>query len=253
MLSTTEIREIKFSRSMGGYKQEEVDVLLDKIEADYARFERLTKEYEARIEALNRENQSLKESQNSIQNVLINAQKLADQIVQDAKTKSQEIVSNAETNISLITAKEKELSSTFELKAKERKDTLEKELADMVKAAQIKADSIKAAAEDSVARQQMLYDKIKMEIAAFKAAVSSKYKEHLEILRELPDEVPSDPKTISKLVSEAVDQAPDPEQFVKRPEISSVSAPRPAVEIPTISENGFVVKTESDETDGSEQ
>lgn len=39
----------------------------------------------------------------------------------------------------------------------------------MVKTAQIKADSMKAAAEDSVARQQLLYDKLKMEMSAFKA------------------------------------------------------------------------------------
>ena len=30
MLSSLEIKNIKFSKAMGGYKQEEVDVLLDK-------------------------------------------------------------------------------------------------------------------------------------------------------------------------------------------------------------------------------
>ncbi len=250
MLTTAEIRGITFSRSMGGYKQEEVDVLLDKIEADYAAFERTVKEYESKIEALTQENQSLKASQNSIQNVLINAQKLADQIVQDAKDKSDEIVSNAESNISFITAKEKELSSAFELKAKERKDALEKELADMVKTAQIRADSIKAASEDSVARQQMLYDKLKMEVAAFKAAVSAKYKEHLEVLRALPDNVPMDPKEMAELVAASVDKAPLPESFLPSTEKPADNVPEKPVEkvipdIPEKSESGFIVDTGS--------
>lgn len=217
MLSAAEIRNVKFTKSMSGYKQEEVDVLLDKIEADYAQFDRAIKEYRTKIEAMNQEMESLKSSQNSIQNVLLSAQKLADQIVDEAKQKSEEIVKNAETNIELITAREKELASAFELKAKERKETLEKELADMVKTAQIKADGMKAAAEDSVARQQLLYDKLKMEISAFKAAVSAKYKEHLEMLKALPDTVPMDPKHIAEVVSAAVDKAPKPESFISAP------------------------------------
>ena len=127
MLSATEIRNAKFSKSMGGYKQEEVDILLDKIEADYAQHERTVRDFQLQIEKLNKELADLKEAQNSIQNVLLSAQRLADKIVGEAKEKSEEIIKNAEANISVITAQEKELSTTFELKAQERKSTLEKE------------------------------------------------------------------------------------------------------------------------------
>ena len=214
MLSAAEIRNVKFTKSMSGYKQEEVDVLLDKIEADYAQFDRAIKEYRAKIEAMNKEMESLRSSQNSIQNVLLSAQKLADQIVDEAKQKSEQIVKNAETNIEVITAREKELATAFELKAQERKEKLEKELSDMVKTAEIKANSMKAAAEDSVARQQLLYDKLKMEMAAFKSAVSAKYKEHFEMLKALPDVAPMDPKHIAEVVAAAVDKAPNPQSFI---------------------------------------
>ena len=187
MLSVAEIRNVKFTKAMGGYKQEEVDVLLDRIEADYIQFERAFKEYKAKIDSMNKEIETLKSSQNSIQNVLLSAQKLADQIVDEAKQKSEEIINNAQSSIEVMTAREKELATAFELKAQERKNNLQKELDDMVKTAQIKADSMKAAAEDSVARQQLLYDKLKMEMSAFKAALSAKYKEHLEMLKTLPD------------------------------------------------------------------
>ena len=162
MISATEVRNIKFNRSMSGYKQEEVDIFLDKIEADLAGYERMLSEFQARNEALNKEIEDLKASQNSIQSVLLSAQQLADRIVSEAKEKSEEIIRNAETNISVITTREKELSATFELKAQERKSVLENELNDMIKKAKLKADSITAAAEDSVARQQQLFDKLKV-------------------------------------------------------------------------------------------
>ena len=99
MLSATEIRNVKFTKAMGGYKQEEVDVFLDRIETDYNQFDRIIKEYKAKIESMNAEMEGLKNSQNSIQNVLLSAQKLADQIVDEAKQKSAEIINNAQSNI----------------------------------------------------------------------------------------------------------------------------------------------------------
>ena len=90
MLSAAEIRNVKFTKAMGGYKQEEVDVLLDRIEADYNQFDRTLKECRLKIDTMNKEMENLKNSQNSIQNVLISAQKLADQIVEEAKQKSED-------------------------------------------------------------------------------------------------------------------------------------------------------------------
>ena len=214
MLSSLEIRNAKFAKSVGGYKQEEVDILLDKIEADYAQFERTIKEFQAKVDGLCKENEELRASQNSIQNVLVSAQSLADRSVNEAKEKSEEIINSAESNIAIITAREKELATTFELKAQERKAELEKELSEMVSKAQYKADSITAAANDSVARQQALFDKLKLEIAAFKSGITAKYKEHLEILSRVPDTVPMDPKYVSEVMTANVEREPDLDDFL---------------------------------------
>lgn len=251
MLSAAEIRNVKFTKAMGGYKQEEVDVLLDRIEADYTQFDRVIKEYKAKLDSVNKENESLKNSQNSIQNVLLSAQKLADQIVDEAKQKSEEIIHNAQNDIEVITAREKELAAAFDIKAQERKAKLEQELADMVKTAQIKTDSMKAAAEDSVARQQMLYDKLKMEMSAFKAAVTAKYKEHLEMLKGLPDTAPMDPKRMAEIVAAAVDKAPSAESFIdaakgeKTSSGDTIAEHQSAVSAPE--NNGFMVTDDSEE------
>lgn len=201
MLSSNDIRNIKFSKSVGGYKQEEVDILLDKVENDYEQYERNLRELTDKIDALNNQIEGYKETQSSIQNVLLSAQKLADQIVEEAKQKSEEIINNAEANISIITAREKELSNAFELKASERKASAEAEINDMLSDAKRKAEAIEKATETSVNRQQMLFDRLKVEITSFKADITRKYKEHLELLQKLPDSSGMDPSYIAQLVS----------------------------------------------------
>lgn len=242
MLSASEIKNVKFAKSMSGYKQEEVDILLDKVEADYAQYERIIKEFQDKNDALTKEIEDLKASQNSIQSVLLSAQQLADRIVSEAKEKSEEIIRNAETNISVITAHEKELSATFELKAQERKSELEKELNHMVSKAKLKAESITAAAEDSVARQQILFDKLKMEIASFKSSINAKYKEHLEILSSIPDSVPLDPQRISEIVAATVDKAPEVFDFIKTDAVREEVASN--IKEAANDSNGFSIKEE---------
>lgn len=221
MLNSKDIRNVKFSKSVGGYKQEEVDILLDKVEADYELFERTVKELQAKIDSFEKEIDGYKNSQSSIQNVLLSAQKLADQIVDEAKAKSEQIVKNAEANIELITAREKELAENFDNKAQERKDALQKELDVMVSKAEAKRVAIEKATADSVVREQILFDKLKLEVSAFKAEITRSYKEHLEILQKLPDEVPMDPKTMTEAVSTAIDKAPAPESFFEAPEVQA--------------------------------
>ena len=220
MLIASDIKNVKFSKSMGGYKPEEVDVFLDKVEAEYVQFEKIIKDYKAKIESLENKLQSFEDSQSSLQNVLLSAQKLADQIISEAK----EIINNAESNISLITAQEKEIATAFEIKANERKEELSKELEKMISDAKLKAESITAAANDSVERQQVLFDKLKLEIAAFKSAISAKYKEHLSILQDIPETVPMDPKKMAEIITAKLDAVPEVETFIpeNKPELEVI-------------------------------
>ena len=243
MLSVEEIRNIEFSRSVRGYKTEDVDVFLDKVEADYAAFERMIKDYELKVETLNSEIESYKNSQSSIQNVLVSAQSLADRIVKEATEKSENIIKQAENNIKTITAHEKELSNAFELKAQEQKSMLEKELAQMVSDAQKKADLITAAAEERVNHQQMLFDRLKLEIAAFKTSLSNSYKDHIEMLSKLPDSVPADPKYISEVMTASYDKLK--EETKKEEKVAEEKTEEPVLETTTESEEpetGFVVE-----------
>ena len=55
-----------------------------------------------------------------------------------------------------------------------------------------KSEAMISAAHDSVARQQLLFDKLKLDIVNFKSQVMAIYKEHIDSLSKLPDEVPFD-------------------------------------------------------------
>lgn len=214
MLSSGDIRETKFSKAMGGYKQEEVDILLDKVEADYSAYERLVQELRGTVESLRKEIDEYKSSQSSIQSVLLSAKKLADQIVAEAKQKSEAIVLEARGSVERISREEKELSAAFEEKASSRKAQIEKELEAVIADADKRKTAIEAACADAVRRQQLLFDKLRLEIVAFKTDIRQRYKEHLALLQSLPDEVPMDPKQIAEAVSAAVDKVPNPETFV---------------------------------------
>ena len=225
MLTVAEIKDVKFGRAMGGYKTEDVDVLLDKIEADYAAFERMIKEYELKIETLNSEIEGFKNSQSSIQNVLVSAQGLADKIVKEAKEKSEQIITQAQNSIENITVREKELSAAFELKAQEQKGALEKELKAMIEDAQKKAQIITSGAEEQVKKQQMLFDKLRLEVASFKSDITSKYKEHIEVIAKLPDTVPEDPKYVADVLGTEYDKKKEEKE--ETVEVSGTSKPSP--------------------------
>ncbi len=234
MFTAEEIKNVGFSKSMSGYKPEEVEIFLDKVASDYQNFEKIINEYKAEVARLQNEIDTAEHSKNSIQSVLLNAQKLAEQIVAEAKAQSDEMIRNAEDSIAVLAAQEKEMTTTFELKAAERKANLEAELSEMVKDAKLKADSITAAADDSVRRQQVLFDKLKLEVAAFKSAVTSKYKEHLSILQEIPDAVQMDPERMAQVITARLNEVPSADSFISPVEVKS----------PAIEDNGFSVVTE---------
>ncbi|MCQ2449393.1 MAG: DivIVA domain-containing protein [Clostridia bacterium] len=238
MLKSSEIREVKFStKAVGGYRQEEVDVLLDKIEADYDWYERNTRDLQAKIDRLEQDMDAYRGTQSSIQNVLLNAQRLADQIVAEARAKSAEIVAEAQDNVDRLTAREKELSASFEEKASKRKALVNQEIESSLRTAKLKNTAMEAAANDAVARQQLLFDKLKLEISAFKADITRKYREHLEMLQKLPDSVPMDPQEIAAAAAAAVDRAPAPESFIpqEQPIVAAVEeAPAAEPTEPTV-------------------
>lgn len=255
MLSANEIRNVRFSKSMSGYKQEEVDILLDKVESDYEQFERTLREMSAKITELKNEIEDYKSAQGNIQNILVSAQKFADQLVEEARSKSAEIVSSAEQSIQKITAQEQELTTAFDKKAGERKTALQNDIDKIIATAEEKQAAVEAATQSCIDRQQLLFDKMKIEIAAFKADITNKYKEHLELLTSLPDTVPTNPTEIAAAVTMSFDAVPDIKEFLTT---KSEETPKPETEEEQpkpeqAPQNGFVINQDDFDLDSDEE
>lgn len=202
MLTANDIKNITFSNAIGGYKRDEVDAFLDKVEADYERTESELALKEARIKELEKQLAENEQAKGSINNVLISAQELAEKIVSDAKLKSAEIVAAAQRSVDEIADKGKKITDEIDTRAQEKKSRLEDEIAEMLRKAEEKKASIEKATAATVRRQQELYNAMRAEIAAFKSDITDKYKEHLLLLSKMKTSTEIDPERAAKIVLE---------------------------------------------------
>ena len=173
MLTANDIRDVRFSKAVGGYKQDEVDNLLDTVEADYTAYEARIAEFANRIKELEGEIESYKNSQSSLQSILLEAQKLADKTVNEAKEKAEMIINEAKAAADNAAGEAKLLLDTFDVKFNERKVAAESELDASLSLARKKQEAVEAATAEAVKRQQSLFDKTRIEIASFTALAIS--------------------------------------------------------------------------------
>ena len=233
MYNANDIRNVRFSKQMNGYKQEDVDIFLDSVEQDYQQFDAKFAELNSQILSLKKENDDLKISQSGLQNVLVSAQKLADQIVADAKKTAEEIIVEAKVRAGEITSSIEEKAAADKLIAEQNKQRATEEYAEIMKKTADKSQEMISAAHDSVARQQLLFDKLKLDIVNFKSQVMAIYKEHIDSLSKLPDEVPFDAARAAEAAAFAFDSQPN---FVKTEEPKEQEIEEPAIEETPVAE-----------------
>lgn len=97
MLTAKDIREVKFNRSMGGYKPVEVDEFLDRC-ADVV--EELTKENEEnsrKMQVLAETIVDYRNQEDSIRSALISAQRMSESVIADARKQADDILAAAKT------------------------------------------------------------------------------------------------------------------------------------------------------------
>lgn len=238
MLTARDIREVRFSKSVGGYKQDEVDALLDSVEEDYEDYEAKIIELNNQVNSLQNEIESYKNSQSSLQSILIEAQKLADKTVNDAKEKAALIIGEAKAAADNAAGEAKILLDTFDAKFNEKKAAAQKEYESNLEEANRKKEAVEKAIADAVKREQALFDKTRIEIASFKTEILALYKKQLEIINAMPDCVAMDAIRAAEAVSLKVDEIPDMAQFIEEPVIA-FEEPEES-EIEEENETGFV-------------
>lgn len=192
MLTADEIRNITFSSSMKGYKREEVDEFLDRVEADY---EQIAYQIKLLLEKNDELEKKIEESENakdSIQNVLLSAQKLADQIVADAKNQAEEILNAAKGEIELTKASRLQTLNDLEREFEEKKTAITKDYEDFEQGYEDKKQAMIFAAKQSVQNEQAVYDRLKIEAAAFRSDILVRIKSFVKAVSELPEEAHMD-------------------------------------------------------------
>lgn len=208
MRTADEIRSIEFQKAaVGGYKQTDVEVFLEEVAQTVEALNHKITEYENRISHLNKKIQEYHDSETSIQNVLLSAQRLADQIVKEANDMAEDIVGKAKDKATNILTE-------AEQKAKAQLDEANSKAANILNSAVAKSESMISAAHDSVARQQLLFDKLRVEVSRFKNTIMPKFKELVNLLSTLPDEVPFSPQRAAEAVVFEFEKTPDIKEIV---------------------------------------
>ncbi len=220
-----EIEEIRFSKSMSGYKTDEVDDFCDKVYNDYIKFAELIKVKQEKIEALEAKLRDTELNADSINSVLISAQKLADSIVSEAKAKAEEITTTANNDAENIKQRTKKALEEIDAVITAQKNEAAKEAEIMLSDAARKSEGMILAAKDSVAREQLLFDKLKSEVAGFKKEIKNAYKAHLEALSVLPEEVPVSPEKAAIAIEDIIRNEPDLRQFIEKQTVEAMPEP----------------------------
>ena len=203
MLSAEQIRNISIKKSaIGGYNMEEVDELLDKLAVQSADFEKERADLVSKIAALGDKMNDYRSSENSISTTLLMAQKTADDTVKEASEAAGHIKTDATKKAEIITSEAEKKAMSIVSAAENKANTI-------VTDAIAKTESMIAAAHDSVARQQMMFDRLKLEVKELRNSVLEKYKRQITFVDTLPDEVPFGPERAAEVSAFCFDQVPD--------------------------------------------
>lgn len=148
MLTVDEIRDIQFTKTLGGYKTTEVDDFVDDCVETMEALIAEKAQINEKLSVLAAKVVEYREEEDHIHTALLSAQKMGDAVVREAKLKAEEIL----------------------------------------KEANFKAAQIERVARAEIADEQAMLDRLKKEVSDFKATVIELYREHLELLSNLPEE-----------------------------------------------------------------
>ena len=147
MLTPEEIRNIAFTKGIGGYKTNEVDLFIDQCADTVETLLSEKAELNKKLEILADKLVEYRNDEDSIRTALLSAQRLGDTVVREANHKAGLIMDDAN----------------------------------------IKAQKIAENARRSIVKEEEELRRIEKEVASFKARMLSIYREHLSLINVLPE------------------------------------------------------------------
>lgn len=228
MITLEEMKNINFHKAgfSGGYRTDEVDLFIDRVIEKVEKMQEDADNADRKVKELEKTSDWLRNEKDSLSNVFIKAQLAADSIEKEAKEEAEKLLSeakkNSETMIAEATAEAQKLVSDAQAKADKILQDVTQNSTGIVEANNIKIHT-----------QKTLYEQLQIEVAKFRADMLRIYKEHLRILKTLPN---------SEVVKESIEQMNQ-----KYPTTPNFSIPEPVEQISAATEKNEDTKSEPQE------
>lgn len=202
MLTPDKIKEKQFQSSgRGSYRADDVDVFMNEVLASYEQMFKENGDLIRKISILAKKVEEYRADEESLKLALLNAQKLADQIVAEAKEKAEkestEALAAAEKKVADAKAEAEELSVNSKRESAAIIESAKSEAERIIGEANKKSDDILGNINRKVTHETLVFDMTKKEAAEFKSRLVAMYKEHINLINQLPDIVDEQLDTVS--------------------------------------------------------
>lgn len=218
MLTPDKIREKSFQTTgRGSYRAEDVDSFLNEVSASYEQMFKENGDLIKKISILAKKVEEYRADEESLKLALLNAQKLADRIVAEAKENAEKDTVDAKAEAEKLRADAKADADEAEAKAKRESDAIiesaKAEAEKIVKEANRQSDEILGNINRKVTHETLVYDMVKKEASEFKAKLVAMYKEHINLINQLPEIVDeqldkAEPAPVAEEPAEVVEEEP---------------------------------------------
>jgi len=192
MLTPDKIREKSFQTTgRGSYRAEDVDSFLNEVSASYEQMFKENGDLIKKISILAKKVEEYRADEESLKLALLNAQKLADRIVAEAKENAEKDTEAAREEAAKLREDAKADADETEAKAKRESDAIiesaKAEAEKIVKEANRQSNEILGNINRKVTHETLVYDMIKKEASEFKSKLVAMYKEHINLINQLPE------------------------------------------------------------------
>lgn len=189
-MKPNEIASKRFDKAMSGYRVDEVDAFLASVAQEFALLLEEQEELEQKIDFLADKLEEYKRDEDSLKSAVFEAQKLGSSLVRDAKAKAERIVQEANEKAHFITT---DASTRADAKLND---------------CNRRCEEIAREHEDELAQQAELFERLKTEVSQFKRRMMDTYREHIELLSQLPEYVAAE-HAAAKAQEEQPEEAPE--------------------------------------------
>ena len=214
MLSPNEIAAKRFDKAMSGYRTEEVEAFLTQVAEEYSRVLEAQNELEQKIEVLADKLEEYRKDEESLKSAVFEAQKLGSSLIREAKAKAEQIEQEAVENANSITTRANQ------------------DAEQVLASARAECGQLRQEQETAIEEEQAYYDKLRAEVSSFRKRIMQVYREHLELIQQLPEEAAQEVAAREAARAEASVPAPQQDMSVSE----TVPEPQPAEEEEPVSE-----------------